>query len=367
MRTFLLAAAAMLLAGSVHAAAPERVDYATPEAWLCRPGHDETCRTAEVGALAVDPKAGARTPQAFPIADDAPIDCFYVYPTVSRDASPFSDMSPGPEEIAVVRSQLARLGTRCRLFAPIYRQLTLKALSDVMSGQGKTALDFGAPYADVRDAWRDYLARDNKGRGVILVGHSQGSILLTRLIAEEIDGKPAQKRLVSAFLSGHPGLGVPQGKDVGGAFRHVPLCRSAGQLGCVWVWSSFRPDDATTRIFGVNPAPGMVAACTNPAAPGGGRGLLKPYFRKPAAAPAEDPPYVSPLSQLSAECVDDAQGSTLRVRVEPGPYESLLNTVLERSQGAPGWGLHILDIPLTQGNLLELIDAETAAWAKASR
>ncbi len=33
---------------------------------------------------------------------------------------------------------------------------------------------------DVKAAWNDYLARDNKGRGVVLIGHSQGSLILTQ-------------------------------------------------------------------------------------------------------------------------------------------------------------------------------------------
>ena len=46
---------------------------------------------------------------------------------------------------------------------------------------------------DVEAAWDDYLARDNKGRGVVLIGHSQGSGILKQLIAREIEGQPAQR------------------------------------------------------------------------------------------------------------------------------------------------------------------------------
>ena len=38
-------------------------------------------------------------------------------------------------------------------------------------------------YDDVVDAWNYYLAHENHGRGVVLVGHSQGSGVLTGLIA----------------------------------------------------------------------------------------------------------------------------------------------------------------------------------------
>ena len=43
---------------------------------------------------------------------------------------------------------------------------------------------------DVRAAWREYLANHNKGRPFVLIGHSQGSLMLQQLIAHEIEGKP---------------------------------------------------------------------------------------------------------------------------------------------------------------------------------
>ena len=66
--------------------------------------------------------------EAFKANPSAPIDCFYVYPTVSLDKGGNSDMEPGPEENGVVRVQLARFASQCRLYAPMYRQATLTAL-----------------------------------------------------------------------------------------------------------------------------------------------------------------------------------------------------------------------------------------------
>ena len=234
--------------------------------------------------------------------------------------------------------------------------------------QGKEKPSFDGPYADVRDAWRAYLAHDNHGRGVVLIGHSQGSILLTRLIAEEIDGKPAQKLLVAAYLAGDLGFSVPAGKDVGGTFKSIPLCRSASQFGCALVWSTYQDGDASSpRFFAVNPGAGLVAACTNPAALAGGRAPLDGFTHKPAFAPADDPPWVEMAGQLTGECVADAQGAVLRVRAVPGPLAPLVQQLLDRSQLAGGWGLHILDVSLVQGNLLDLAETQGKAWAAQAR
>ena len=74
----------------------------------------------------------------------APVDCFYVYPTVSNDPTPNSDMVPGPEEKNVVRSQFARFGSQCRLYAPMYRQVTLTALRAFLTGQPVAAFFAGS-------------------------------------------------------------------------------------------------------------------------------------------------------------------------------------------------------------------------------
>src|SRR5262249_21252799 len=154
-------------------------------------------------------------------------------------------------------------------FAPLYRQVTLAALRAMLTGQPVKA-DFELGYNDVLDAWNHYLAHDNAGRGVVLIGHSQGSRILTALIRREIEGKPIQSQIVSALL---PGTNVmaPKGRDAAGPSKHMPLCRSASQNACIITYVSFRatsPPPADSR-FGLAKGDEVVA-CTNPAALGGG-------------------------------------------------------------------------------------------------
>jgi hypothetical protein len=338
-------------------------DYAHDGAWLCRPARADACR-ANLDTTVIEP-AGASHVEPFRPAASPPIDCFYVYPTISRDPGLYSDLSPGPdEEAASARSQFARFASRCRVFAPVYRQFTLTSLFAAQRpGAAARVADWSIPYADVRAAWREYLRRDNAGRGFVLVGHSQGAILLTRLIAEEIDGKPAQKLLVSALLAGHPGLAVPAGRDVGGAFKSVPLCRAAGQTGCAVVWSSYQETDATPRrYFGRAAGDGMAAACVNPAAPAGGRGALKTFMHLPEPT-GGPPPYREYIGQASAECVSDADGSVLRVHIEPGVGAEALRSLFASRTMLPTWGLHSLDMSLVLGNLLDDLDAQTRSWS----
>ena len=210
--------------------ASEAVDYSQSSNWLCRPGNPRAC-AVDMSTTIVNPDGRTRLE---PWSDNplAPIDCFYVYPTVSQDATANSDMTAGPEEYNVVRSQFARLGSQCRTFAPLYRQVTLTALRAGMTGGGNLTPDRELGYNDVLNAWNYYLENHNDGRGVVLIGHSQGAGVLSRLIANEIEGAPVQDQIVSAMILGS-NVQVPEGELVGGTFKQMPLCERGDQLGCV--------------------------------------------------------------------------------------------------------------------------------------
>jgi hypothetical protein len=327
---------------------------------------------------------GTLTKETWKANPNAPIDCFYVYPTVSTDPTPFSDMTADPAETNVVKQQFARFASQCRPYAPLYRQVTLAGLRRMLAGGGGgAALEHGPQYDDVRDAFNYYLEHDNKGRGFVLVAHSQGSFILAELIRKEIDGKPVQSKMVSAILLGTT-IAVPKGKDVGGSFQHVPLCRSASQTGCVITFASFRstiPPPANT-LFGKVPDAGMEAACTNPAALGGGSGELHAYLDRSgrtitAAAPAKpwvtpekpiDTPWVSVPGLLTAKCAsnDNASGY-LEVTVNGNPSDPRVDDI-SGDLGVPpnvlaNWGLHLIDVNLAMGNLVDIVGKESKAYA----
>src|SRR3954469_4811845 len=65
-------------------------DYANPDLWLCRPGlKDDKCKAA-LDATAI-PANGRPKVERFQAASNPKIDCFFVYPTVSKDAAWQSD------------------------------------------------------------------------------------------------------------------------------------------------------------------------------------------------------------------------------------------------------------------------------------
>lgn len=361
-------------------AAAAAVDYRSDAAWLCRPGRQDACTVDQTATVVA--KSGRTSTERFRPASNPKVDCFYVYPTVSTDPTPNSDMTADPAERRVVEQQFARFASQCRLFAPLYRQVTLSALRSVMMGQ-PVAADRELAYRDVKAAWSDYLARDNGGRGVVLIGHSQGAGVLKRLVAEEIEGRPVQKQLVSALLIG-TNVGVPANATVGGELKSTPLCSSATQVGCLVTYVSFRADSpppAESR-FGKVAAPGQIAGCTNPAALGGGRASLHAYLSSrpivTASEGAAEPtrwtttgapvttPFVSTPGLLTAECVNENGFSYLSVRTEADPADPRLDRipgdVVAGGQILKDWGLHLIDMNLAMGDLVSLVGSQSRAY-----
>lgn len=366
------------------ASAPAPNDYADEKNWLCRPGRQDAC-TVDLTTTSVAAD-GTLTAEAWQAEPNAPIDCFYVYPTVSTDQSDNSDMNPDPAELNVVKQQFARFGSVCRLYAPLYRQVTLRGLRAALANPSLDLLSQGLGYDDVRDAWNSYLKRDNRGRGVVLIGHSQGSWVLTSLIRNEVDGKPIQSQLVSALLIGSSAIQVPRGRDVGGSFNDVPLCRVESQVGCVIAYSAFRSTvpPAANTLFGRPRGENLTGVCTNPAALEGGAASLHAYLsatgrtitgtqppKEWATGKTVETQWVTVPGLLSARCTTNENGTYLEVTVNGNPDDPRVDTIAgdigASAQLQGQWGLHLIDVNLGMGNLLEIVSQQSRAYSSRTR
>ncbi len=297
------------------------------------------------------------------------VDCFYVYPTVSDQKTTLANLHIDPEERSIALYQAARYSQYCRVFAPMYRQVTVTALD---SGNNESPQQLATPLNDVRAAFATYLRKYNHGRGFVLIGHSQGSFVLEQLIAKDVDAKPAvRKRLVSAILLGGNVL-VKRGKGVGGSFQHIPACRSATQLGCVMAFSTFDQPPPANALFGRTTAAGEQVLCTNPATLGGGAAKVDPVF--PSAPFAPGTLIAAGITLLK---ITQPVASTTWIS-EPGAYSArcssaggasvLQITALGGAQTAtpspdPTWGLHLLDANIELGNLVSVVHDEANTYA----
>jgi hypothetical protein len=370
---------ALALAMSALLLATASASAASAPVWLCRPGmHNDPCAPGFSTTVysARLKRLGVQHPRA---ATPKPIDCFYVYPTVSDEPTGNSDLVIHPEERSIALYQAARYSQYCNVYAPMYHQVTLAGIG---TGAKPTTTPSNAEaLQSVRAAFAYYLRHLNHGRGFILIGHSQGSFLLRQLIALDVDPKPAVRaRLLSAILLGGNVLVKPGPKGIGGDFKHIPACRTAAQLGCVIAFSTFDrpvpPDSLFGRpsgILGGKPPKGDIVLCTNPAALAGGSAVLHPIFpSRPFAAHT--------LIALGIKLLDLTQPTppttwfTLRNAyrgqcVNSGGAHVLMVTALNGAQVAhpsptPQWGLHLLDANIALGDLIAIERAEAAAWAR---
>jgi hypothetical protein len=361
---------------------PERAGAAQGRTvWLCRPGlPGDPCSGDLTTTVQARGQADRVVPE--PVPATPPVDCFYVYPTVSNQLGPSASRTVEPELESIARFQAQRFSQQCRVFAPVYRQRTLVAL---VSANGDAAVRRTA-YADVAQAFDEYLRDDNRGRGIVLVGHSQGTGILRRLLRERFDGAasaPLRARLVSALLLGG-NVTVAAGRDRGGDLADVPLCTREAQAGCVIAYSTYAASPPATSRFGRVtpgidpqteerlPATGREVACVNPAsiaanapteltsyvpsrafAPGGiAAGVLLTYGGLP---PRADTPWVRPADRYRARCVREGGAHVLRLSGVDGARP--LQPFPE-----PGWGVHLVDVNVALGDLQRAVVAQTATW-----
>lgn len=373
-----LGLAAPALAQAPAEAPPAPVDYGNEASWLCLPGRADACgrpqRTADLTPAGYGPVT-----ESGPAAEP-PVDCLYVYPTLSRDSTLNSDMNPGPEEQAAAAVQLARFAGVCKTYAPVYRQATLASIGAMIRGTDVAPV-MAQAYGDVLAAWRHYLAHYNRGRPYVLIGHSQGSIHLQTLIAQEIEGKPEAARMVSALLLGWA-VEVPEGQATGGSFRQIPLCARADQTGCVISYMSFRADapPPAGSMFGRAVRPGMTAACTNPANLAGGAGPFDSIWLSGMPTPegAETitwssaglppAPFLHTEGLVTGNCVHNGQVGYLALSVNADPADArtdrIPGDVYMLGQRNPGWGTHLIDMAVAQGDLVRLVREQAAAFAR---
>lgn len=382
-----VSAGALLLGGTLAAPAAQAADPA-PTLWACHPDRTPnpcfgSLKTTYLSSTVLQPRKVAKIEEPQNRAD-APVDCFYVYPTVSSQLRLNATRSVTADVRSILNYQASRFSQQCRVFAPAYRQLTLTGilLSTTEQQQAGAALAYG----DVRAAWREYLANENDGRGVVFIGHSQGAALLTQLLRDEVDDDPAMRaKMVSALLIGG-NLAVKQGERTGGDFQTLPLCAAGDETGCVVAYSSYgtrpsrntlfgRVDGELRRALGAPVPEGSEVACVNPAALSGDGGKFETFTRSEpfpnligaalgimffGLPPKAGTPWISPGERYTGKCVTSNGANVLMVR--PAKF----GTIVPIASPTPDWGLHLADMNLPMGNLQRVVDRQITAYAGAA-
>jgi hypothetical protein len=347
--------------------------------WLCKPKLENNPCEQSLTATVVQTN-GETSRQETPIAKKPPIDCFYVYPTVSEQETENSNLEIEANETQVAIDQASRFSQDCKVYAPMYKQITLTALKHAEEGKPESPTASIIAYESMASGFAEFISKYDKGHGFVLIGHSQGSLLLEQLIKEQVEPNPTlSKELVGAVLLGGNVL-VPEGQLAGGTFQTVPACSAAAETHCVIAYSSFLKEPPEGAFFGRENSPlvgghheGEEVVCVNPTllAQDGSAGGLLPYAnttRFPGElgyvqqAPTEKEAgvkWIESPGEYTAQCHKENGASWLQVNPvgtaqDPPEY-------VEESLG-PDWGLHLYDVNIALGNLVKDVALEATAY-----
>ncbi|MFP5407092.1 MAG: DUF3089 domain-containing protein, partial [Gammaproteobacteria bacterium] len=167
--------------------------------------------------------------QVEPIAIDAQV--FYIHPTTFLQRSSWNaplvpDANTEGRTRLFVQSQASAFNAP--VWAPRYRQAAFGAFL-LKSEDAQKALDLA--YSDVAASFDEFLRRNSEGP-IIMAGHSQGALHLSRLLRERAPG--LKDRLVAAYVVGWPLSSTADLPAMG-----VKACDAPDEIGCVLSWQSY--------------------------------------------------------------------------------------------------------------------------------
>jgi hypothetical protein len=195
---------------------------------------------------------------------------FFIHPTsyLTRDRwnAPLNDKASRDRAEIFLRGQATAFNNVGNIWAPRYRQAAIGAFL-TNQPEGQQAIE--AAYRDVLLAFDSFLATVPADKPIILAGHSQGALHLTRLLNERVAQDPRLAgRIVAAYV-----IGWPVSVDADLPALGLPACDAPEQFGCIMAWNSFAEPadytrivevfDATRSIDGRSRA-GSRILCTNP-------------------------------------------------------------------------------------------------------
>jgi hypothetical protein len=233
---------------------PDRAAYARPDMWIARP--DKPGNPA------------LWTPEGFKPADKPEAAVFFVHPTSFLDTAtwnaPLDNADANNRAALFLRGQASAFNSVGAIWAPRYRQATFGAFL-TSKAEAQKALDFA--YRDVLAAF-DQFVKEAGDRPIILAGHSQGALHLSRLLVDRVAGTPLAKRVIAAYVVGWPVSITADLPKMG-----LPACSRPDEAGCILSWQSFSDPadpslildtfDATSGFTG-KPRAGTPMICTNP-------------------------------------------------------------------------------------------------------
>ena len=337
----------------VEQSALEENAYHDPALWYSRPGIGTSDPARWQPAIR---NQGRTLPTP---ADPKPADfaVFFVHPTSFIDRTkwnaPFGE--PEAERIAklYIRGMASPFNQAEEIWAPHYRQATMGAF---LTDSAEAEMAMNAAYDDVLQAFEYFITSADADSPIVLVGHSQGSLHLLRLLKDRVADTDISDRVAAVYAVGWP-ISIEHDLPALG----LPMCATADQYGCILSWSSFaEPADPSAVMDPYSQSIGFDGtmrasskiACTNPLT-GTFNGVAKAASNRGTLVPDGDLSKGDLVpNSVPARC--DERGLLLI-----GDPPEMGSYVL------PGNNYHVYDIPLFWRNTQYDVATRVDAWTTA--
>ncbi len=356
--------------------------YADPQMWYSRPGMGAKDPALYEPRLAPTPaspespaaerslttpaQAATPTPSPNPAteAEGTGYAVFFVHPTsyirpaIGSDApwnAPLGDDEAQARARLFLRGMASPFADADEVWAPKYRQAVFGAfLTDKPEAQ--KALDLA--YRDVAQAFDFFVATVDPDEPIVLAGHSQGALMVLRLLQDRIAGTPLEKRIAMVYPIGWP---VSVAHDINAL--DFPACATPNQARCLVTWSSFaEPADPSMVFERYTATPGFDGqprgeepiVCVNPVT-----GTLNG-----TADASDNLGTLKPTSDFSS---GELIPGMVPARCDPRNGLLLIGDPPDLGPGVlPGNNYHVYDIPLFWANLKADVARRMAAWKPAA-
>ncbi len=328
--------------------------YQDPDMWFSRPGkgvQNDPARwqPAFAEGAAPPPETSPEDPPRFAV--------FFIHPTSHFDARRWNATLDDEESQArarlMVRGMASAFNRASEIWVPRYRQATFGAfLTD--APEANRALD--AAYADIQQAFDFFLDSLPDDMPIVLAGHSQGGLMVTRLLEDRVAGTELQARIAMAYPIGWP-ISIEHDLPSLG----LSACATPGQAACVMSFASFaEPPEPGQFLRRYSTIPGSDGEprgtspilCVNP---------LTGTLNDAAEANANLGTLVPNEDLSSGELVPGAVAARCGANglLLIGDPPDLGQYVL------PGNNYHVYDIPLFWRNLQDDVVRRVGAWQQA--
>ncbi len=180
------------------------------------------------------------------------VDTFFVYPTeymAANEGDPDYAPLDNPEMIEGVQFDKLALASvyedATNVFMPYYRQAGMMYAAAVGKETGDPRTAFATiPYSDITAALDYYFEHYNNGRPFIIAGHSQGSGIVSLVLAGYFKEHPEYyERMVAAYV-----IGFSITKDYLESNPHLKFATGESDTGVIISWNTEGPRNIDTII-----------------------------------------------------------------------------------------------------------------------